>query len=124
LTEGDFEVIFETRIRYLRPKSENVDKVSLVLSSLAVDDVGVRIYKYMCNKKLVTPEELSNAMGIDIEAVLDRLDYMYSLGLIDKLGKAYIVNMPLSKAIRKRTSQRVVEILEHLASILNGEKNE
>mgnify|MGYP000265222892 CR=1 FL=1 len=120
MDEEDFEVIFETRIRYVRPKSGDVDKISLVLSSLSIDDVGIRIYKYMCNKKLVTPEELIDALGLDADTVLERLDYMYSLGLIDKLGKAYIVDMPLSRAIRKKTSQRITEILEHLARILNG----
>jgi len=122
MDENDYEVIFETKIRYIRPKSKDIDRMELALASLSVDPDGIRIYRYMEEKKMVTPEELESSLGLGMDTILEKLDYMYSLGLIDKLGKAYIINMSLSKAIRKRTARRITDILEYIAGLLEGGK--
>jgi len=121
MSEEPYEVIFEAKIRYVRPrKFGSVDTLELVLYALSVDEMGRDIYRYLMEKRLATPEEIAEALDREVVEVQDRLDYMYSMGLIDKLGKAYMHNESLATAIRRRTSKRIVEILDHLADMLEG----
>ncbi len=116
--DEQFEVIFEATIRYIRLRNEDVDPISAVLYALSVSDTGARIYRYLRENKMATPEEIAEKLNMDPSRVQDELDYLYSIGLLDKLGKAYICDMSLSKAIRRRTSRRVIEILNYLADLL------
>jgi len=123
LGDEEYEVLFETTIRYVRPKSGNIDAVRMALFSLSVDDVGVQIYKYLSERKMATPEEISRELKLSEDEVIARLDYLYSLGLIDKLGRAYSCDASLAEAIRRRTSKRILGILRRLAEMLEGEAN-
>ena len=118
MEEKPFEIIFEATIRYIRLKDQNVDPINAVLFALSVSEIGARIYKYLRDNKMATPEEIANKLNIELEKVQDELDYLYSIGLVDKLGKAYICDMSLSRAIKRRTSRRVTDILNYLADLL------
>ncbi|MEX0568878.1 MAG: hypothetical protein Q6363_006935, partial [Candidatus Njordarchaeota archaeon] len=101
----------------------NIDGVSLALYSLDIDDIGIRIYKYLSEVRAATPEEISEKVGVPLEETIARLDYMYSLGIIDKLGKAFICETELSNAIKNNTAKRILGILKYIANFLE-EKNE
>jgi len=120
-----FEMIFEISIKYLRPHDkENVDFEELALFSLGLDDLGVRIYKYLKEKKIVTIEEILSTLQVNEDEIIDRLDYMYSLGIIDHLGRGYIYRWPLHEAIRRKVAKRIEELLERIARLAEGRTNE
>ena len=118
MSEEPFEIIFEATIRYVRPKNSEVDPINVVLFALSVSDDGIKIYRYLRDNRIATPEEIANKLNMELTKVQDELDYLYSIGLVDKLGKAYICDMPLSYAIKRRTSRRVTDILNYLADLL------
>lgn len=113
----DFESLFEIEIKYLRPKTENFDRETLALVSLGLDELAVRIYREIKKRREAIPEDITEGLGAPLDTVVDRLDYMYSIGLLDKLGRAYIYDMDLRSAIRTRVFRRIKELLEKIAEI-------
>lgn len=119
----NFEELLEIRILYLRPKEEgNVDYERLALLSLGLDELGVQIYRHLREKKILTVEDVSRRLQLNESEIINRLDYMYSIGLIDHLGRGYILRKPLHEAIRTDVTRRVCEILEKIASCAEGKK--
>lgn len=116
-----FELIFEVVIRYLRPQGgEDIDFEELALFSLGLDDLGVKIFRYLKEKGIATVEEIASTLGANEEDVVNKLDYMYSLGIIDHLGRGYIHRWSLPEAIRRNVIRRITEILEKIAKLAEG----
>ena len=120
---SDFEVIFQITIKYLK-KSDNADPIEYALSSLGLDDTAIKVYKALSEVNISTPEELGQKLGLDIETIIEKLDNMYSLGLIDKLGRAYIKDMDLPAAIRSRVKKRIEHLLNFIAKVAEGVSDE
>ena len=123
----DFEVLFEVRIRLMKkPTSLNAeeDKIRFILKSLAVSDDGVDIYLYLKKHGISTPEDISKNLGKPLENVIENLDYLYSLGLIEKLGRGYFIEKDISVALRRNTVKKITDILDRLAEILEKERGD
>ncbi len=112
---NNYEVIFEFRIRLLRPKPAKGSELDWALLSLGIDDLGAKIYKLLLKSEALTFDEIVSHVNEKSEKVMESLDVLYSLGLIDKLGNTYFVSKDLSSSIRTRTMRILQKVLDDIA---------
>jgi hypothetical protein len=86
-----------------------------VLSSIGIDGMAKELFFYLENSKVATVEDLTKHVKEAPEDILERVDLLYSTGLIERLGKAYYVKEPLSTSIVKRLIPRITESLRTIA---------
>jgi len=115
---GKYEVLFEFRIRLLRPKPGKGSELDWALSSLGVDELGVKIYKLLLESEGLTFDEIVSRIGAEPGKIMDSLDQLYSLGLIDKLGSTYFISRDLSSSIRTRTLKVLQKVLDDIAKVV------
>lgn len=119
---SEFEYLVEWRIRNIplpekEPKETYNSRIKAwVLTSLGLDKKTQSIYTIIEERKMATVEDLSKVLNEEKERVQESLDELYSTGTIEKLGKAYYVNEPLSTSIVRKLIPRVTESLRIIAS--------
>jgi len=119
---SEFEYLVEWKIRNIplpekEPKETyNIRIKSWVLASLGLDKKTQSVYTIIEEKKMATLEDLIKVLNEEKEKVQVSLDELYSTGTIEKLGKAYYINEPLSTSIVRKLIPRVTESLRIIAS--------
>jgi len=116
-----YEVIFEFKIRLIRPKPERGSEVDWALMSLGIDELGREIYKVLLRNEALTLSEILSIISEQEDKVVDALDTLYSLGLIEKLGEAYFVSKDLPICIKTRTKRVIERVLNEIARVLEVE---
>jgi len=112
---NQYEVIFEFKIRLLRPKPSKGLELDWALASLGIDELGVEIYKILLNREAMTLDEIATMINREKEEIIDALDTLYSLGLIEKLGNTYFISKDLPSSIRTRTTKIIEKVLNDIA---------
>ncbi|RLE87948.1 MAG: hypothetical protein DRN04_17635 [Thermoprotei archaeon] len=116
---SQFEVLAEWRIRRIRPpKSKNEDEtLKWALTSLGLEEDEQKVYLYVKSKDVATIEDLVKEFNIEEGKARLILDKLYTLGLVEKVGRAYYVKYPLGDAIIKRTLPRLIDVLKEIAKV-------
>lgn len=120
---SEFEYLVEWKVRRIslpskEPKETYESRIkSWALASLGVGENEQTIYKFIEEKKMATIEDLSKHLNEPPETVQESLDLLYSIGIVDRLGKAFYIGEPLSSSIVRRLIPRVTEGLRNVASV-------
>ncbi len=88
-----------------------------VLSSLGVEGFTQDLFLYLQKLKMGTVEDLTRHFERDFEEIQEALDVLYTVGLIDKMGKAYLVREDLSTSIVRKLIPRITETLRSIAKV-------
>jgi len=115
----EFEILAEWRIRKIRPLDElkKEEYLTWVLTSLGLTEEEQKAYRFLLEKKLATVDDLSKALNIEVECAEEILGRLHTLGLVEKVGRAYYIEYSLGEAIIRRTLPRIVNTLKEVAKI-------
>jgi len=122
----EFQVFAEWKIRRLpeppeEPKDTYRQRVrAWALSSIGVDGLAQETFLFLEKVKMATLEDFQRQTGKTAEEVQDALDQLYTAGLIDRIGKAYILRDDLSASIVHKLIPRVTEALRSVAKTESG----
>ena len=113
------EILAEWRIRKIKPPLSDLkeDKERWILASLGLDDREQGIYFYLASRRSTTVEDLVEEFGFSEDEARDVLDKLYTLGIVEKLGREYFVKYSLGEAVLRRTLPRLVEVLKSIARV-------
>jgi predicted transcriptional regulator len=120
-SENEYESFVEWKIRRIpEPLKEPHETYGQrlkdwVLSSIGIDGTAKELFLYLENSKVATLEDLAKHVEEEASEVRELLDLLYSTGLIERLGKAYYVQKPLSTSIVRRLIPRITESLRNIA---------
>jgi len=116
---SQFEVLAEWRIRRIKPpkRKDKDEALRWALASLGLEEGEQKIYLYVKSRDAVTAEDLVKEFNIEIESARLMLDKLYTLGLIEKVGRAYYVKYSLGDAIIKKTLPRLIDVLKEIARV-------
>ncbi|RLE70602.1 MAG: hypothetical protein DRJ37_06280 [Thermoprotei archaeon] len=118
----EFEVLAEWRIYRIKPPTTGSEEEirKWALKSLGLDDLEFKIYDYICSKNTVTVEDIVSKFELEEENAREILDKLYTIGLVEKIGKAYYIKYPLREALIKKTLPRVMEVLKTIAKVYSS----
>lgn len=120
-SENEYESFAEWKVRRIPEPSKEPHETygqrlkTWVLSSIGIDGTAKELFLYLENSKVATLEDLAKHVNEEPEEVLELVDLLYSTGLIERLGKAYYVQKPLSTSIIRRLIPRITESLRNIA---------
>jgi len=120
-SENEYENLVEWKIRHIpEPLKEPHETYGQrlkdwVLSSIGIDGTAKELFLYLENSKVATLEDLAKHVKEEPSEIRELLDLLYSTGLIERLGKAYYVQKPLSTSIVRRLIPRITESLRNIA---------
>ncbi|MFB0543476.1 MAG: TrmB family transcriptional regulator sugar-binding domain-containing protein [Candidatus Bathyarchaeia archaeon] len=118
---SDFQIFAEWRIKRLpepprEPRETYNERVKRwTLSSIGIEGMAQDLFLYLEKTNMATMDDLAKRFGGNAEEIQKELDLLYTAGLIDKLGKAYLVREGLSASITRRLLPRITETLRGIA---------
>ena len=118
---SDFQIFAEWRIKRLpepprEPRETYNERVKRwTLSSIGIEGMAQDLFLYLEKINMATMDDLAKRFGGNAEEIQKNLDLLYTAGLIDRLGKAYLVREGLSASITRRLLPRITEILRSIA---------
>ena len=121
LTLSEFEYLAEWKVRRIpepptEPKESYDDRLKTwVLSSMGIEGAAQGLFIYLENAKMATLEDLAGHLKMGLDEAQDHVDLLYTVGLVEKVGKAYYVRERLSSSITKRLIPRITESLMEVA---------
>lgn len=119
---SEFEYLVEWRIRNIplpdrEPKETYNSRIkSWVLASLGLGESTKEIYSFIEERKMATVKDLTSFFDEPEEKIQESLDKLYSIGIIENLGKAYYIGGSISASIVRKLIPRVTESLRMIAS--------
>ena len=118
----EFEILAEWRIYRIKPlTTESKDEIrEWALRSLGLDDLERRVYDYINSRNTVTVEDIVSEFKLEEENAREILDKLYTVGLVEKIGKAYYIEYPLGEALIKKTLPRIMEVLKTIAKVYSS----
>lgn len=123
MTEPEHECFAEWKVRKIPkppkdPQDTYVQRLrTWALSSIGIDGKAKELLSYIEDSKTATIQDLASYAEESPEEVLERVDLLYSTGLVDRLGKAYFVREPISTSIVKKLIPRITESLRSVARV-------
>lgn len=126
---GEFQIYAEWKIRRLpepltEPKETYGERVKRwAMSSIGIDNITQDVMLYLEKTKMGTADELATHFVTDVEKVLESLDALYTAGLINRLGKAFIAQEDISSAITQRLIPRIMETLRGIAKVESSSRS-
>ncbi|MBN1682096.1 hypothetical protein JW865_00915 [Candidatus Bathyarchaeota archaeon] len=118
---SEFEYLVEWRVRNIQlPEKEPEETYNQrikdwTFSSLGLDKKTQEVYNFIDVKKIATLDDLTKFLNASTEVVQGYLDDLYSIGIIEKMGKAYYITDSLSSAIIRKLIPRITESLRVVA---------
>ncbi|MCD6490787.1 MAG: hypothetical protein J7K59_00640 [Candidatus Korarchaeota archaeon] len=116
-SKPNYSPIFEFKIMLLRPKPEKGHEKEWVLKSFGATKDMIKVYNYIEKKDAVTPEDIAQEFNKSIEESIEILDQLYNLGIVEKLGRGYLIEYPLHIALRRKTLKMLEKILLEISDI-------
>jgi hypothetical protein len=122
-SEQQYEFFVEWKVRRIpepskEPRATYNQRIKeWTLSSIGVEGTTRDVLKYIEDSDAATIDDLAEHIKKTREETLEHVDQLYSLGLIDHLGKAYFVRESVSTSIVKRLIPRITENLRSLAKV-------
>ncbi|UCG36546.1 MAG: hypothetical protein JSV64_08095 [Candidatus Bathyarchaeota archaeon] len=119
--EPQYEFFVEWKVRRIpeppkEPKATYNQRIQeWVLSSIGVEGTTRDVFGYIEDSDAATIEDLKEHFQCTVDETQDHVDQLYSLGLIDHIGKAYFVRDSVSSSIVKRLIPRITENLRSIA---------
>jgi len=126
---SEFQIFAEWRIKRIpeplkEPKETYSERVKeWALSSIGLDEMAQDIFLYLEKIEMGTAEDLAKRFESSVEEVQNHLDALYTAGLIDRIGKAYIVQEDLSSSITRHLIPKVTETLRSIAKVESGSRS-
>jgi len=126
---SDFQIFAEWRIKRIpepskEPKETYNERVKRwALSSIGLEEKAQDIFLYLEKIEMGTAEDLARRFESDIEEAQPHLDSLYTAGLIDRIGKAYIAREDISASITRRLIPKVTETLRSIAKVESGSRS-
>lgn len=120
---SEFQVFAEWRIRRIpepprEPRETYNERVKRwTLSSIGVEGMTQDIFLYLEKADMATVDDLAKHFKLGVEEVQRTLDLLYTVGLIDKIGKAYQVRGDLSTSIIRQLIPRITETLRSIVKV-------
>jgi hypothetical protein len=121
--EPQYEFFVEWKVRHIpepskEPKATYNQRIKeWTLSSIGVEGTTREIFKYIEDSDAATIDDLADHIKKTPDETLEHVDQLYSLGLIDHIGKAYFVRESVSTSIVKRLIPRITENLRTIAKV-------
>ena len=121
--EPQYEFFVEWKVRRIREPSKepretyNQRTKEWALSSIGVEGTAREVLKLIEDSDAATLDDLAKHIKKTPDETLEHVDHLYSLGLIDHLGKAYFVRESVSTSIVKRLIPRITENLRSIAKV-------
>ena len=125
----EFQVYAEWKIRRLpeplkEPKDTYNERVRRwAMSSIGIESVAQDLLLYLDKVKMATTEDLADHFDRDEEEVQECLDTLYTAGLVDRIGKAFMAQEDLSSAITRKLIPRVIETLRSVAKVESSSRS-
>lgn len=122
-TEPQYEFFVEWKVRRIpepskEPRATYNQRIKeWALSSIGVEGTTREVLKYIKDSDAATIDDLAEHIKKTPEETLEHVDQLYSLGLIDHIGKAYFVRESVSTSIVKRLIPRITENLRSIAKV-------
>jgi len=126
---SEFQIFAEWRIKRIpepskEPKETYNERVKRwALSSIGLEERTQDIFLYLEKIEMGTAEDLAKRFEISVEEVQGHLDSLYTAGLIDRIGKAYVIREALSSSITHRLIPKVTETLRSVAKVESGSRS-
>jgi DNA-binding transcriptional ArsR family regulator len=126
---SEFQIFAEWRIKRIpepskEPRETYNERVKMwALSSIGLEERAQDVFLYLEKIEMGTAEDLAKRFEISVEEVQKHLDSLYTAGLIDRIGKAYIVREDLSSSITRRLIPKVTETLRGIAKVESGSRS-
>ncbi len=121
--EPQYEFFVEWKVRRIpeppkEPRATYNQRIKeWVLSSIGVEGTTREVLKYIDDSDAATIDDLTEHIKKTREETLEHVDQLYSLGLIEHIGKAYFVRESVSTSIVKRLIPRITENLRSIAKV-------
>ncbi|NIV44417.1 hypothetical protein GWN49_06010 [Candidatus Bathyarchaeota archaeon] len=121
--ESQYEFFVEWKVRRIpepskEPKTTYTQRIKeWTLSSIGVEGTTREVFKYIQDSDSPTINDLAEHFKTTPDEILEHVDQLYSIGLVDHLGKAYFVREPVSTSIVKRLIPRITENLRSIAKV-------
>jgi hypothetical protein len=118
-----YEFFVEWKVRRIpRPSKEpaatyNQRAKDWALTSIGVEGTAREVLQHIEDSDAATLDDLAGHVGTTPEDLREHLDLLYSLGLIDQLGKAYFVRESVSSSIVNQLIPRITESLRSIATV-------
>jgi hypothetical protein len=119
--EQQYEFFVEWKVRRIpepakEPEATYNQRIKeWALSSIGVEGTTRDVFKYIEDSDAATIGDVAEHIKKTPDETLEHVDQLYSLGLIDHLGKAYFVRESVSTSIVKRLIPRITENLRSIA---------
>lgn len=120
---SDFQIFAEWKIRRIpepprEPRETYNERVRRwTLSSIGIEGMAQDIFFYLEKVDIATIDDLAKHFESSTEEVQKNLDLLYTVGLIDRIGKAYQVRGDLSTSIIRRLLPKITETLRSIAKV-------
>lgn len=120
-SENKYESFAEWKVRRIPEPSKEPHETygqrlkDWALSSIGIDGTAKELFLYLESSKVATLEDLAKHVKEEPSEISELVDLLYSTGLIERLGKAYYVQKPLSTSIVRRLIPRITESLRNIA---------
>ncbi len=121
--EQEYEFFVEWKVRRIpEPSKEPQETYNQRIKEWALSSVGVEgatsdVLKYIEDSDAATIDDLADHIKKTPEETREHVDQLYSLGLIDHVGKAYFVRESVSSSIVKWLIPRITENLRSIARV-------
>jgi len=118
-----YEFFVEWKVRRIQeppkePKATYNQRIKeWALSSIGVEGTTRDVLKHIEDSDATTIDDLAELIKKTPDETLEHVDQLYSLGLIDHIGKAYFVRESVSTSIVKRLIPRITENLRSIAKV-------
>ncbi len=122
-SELQYEYFVEWKVRRIpKPSKEPTETYNQrlkewVLSSIGIEGTTKNVYEYIENSNTATLKEIAEHIKKTPEETLEHVDQLYSIGLIEHIGKAYFMRDSMSSSIVKRLIPRITENLRSVAKV-------
>jgi len=122
-SEPQYEFFVEWKVRRIpepskEPKTTYNQRIKeWVLSSIGVEGTTRDVFKYIEDSDAATIDDLTEHIKKTPDETREHVDQLYSLGLIDHIGKAYFVRESVSASIVRRLIPRITENLRSIAKV-------
>lgn len=122
----DEKILAEWKIRRIALHSrDNAEEVlRWALSSIGIDEELQDIYLFLRGREISTLNDIRERFNYSEDELIEKLDILYTNGLIEKIGRGYSVKEDLSQAIRDKFIPRIQSTLENVLNILSGTSRE
>jgi hypothetical protein len=121
--EPQYEFFVEWKVRRIPEPSKEPEATysqrikDWALSSIGVEGTTREVFKYIEDSDTATIDDLTEHFKKTPDETREHVDQLYSLGLIDHIGKAYFVRQSVSTSIVKWLIPRITENLRSIAKV-------